>query len=70
MLLSSFIYPVAIYHLFLNDQVHAHHNFGPLTAYLSINYLDRFLSSYELPVRGKYYDTYFFNVMHVAMLAT
>ncbi|XP_018677720.2 cyclin-D4-1 [Musa acuminata AAA Group] len=31
------------------QKVHAHHNFGPLTAYLSINYLDRFLSSYELP---------------------
>lgn len=29
--------------------VQAHYNFKPLTAYLSINYLDRFLSSYQLP---------------------
>ena len=28
---------------------HDHFNFGPLSAYLSINYLDRFLSVYELP---------------------
>ncbi|KAF2299763.1 hypothetical protein GH714_003196 [Hevea brasiliensis] len=32
--------------------VHAHFGFGPLCAYLSINYLDRFLSAYELP-KGK-----------------
>ncbi|OUZ99775.1 Cyclin [Macleaya cordata] len=32
--------------------VHGIYNFGPLSAYLSINYLDRFLSVYELP-RGK-----------------
>ncbi|KAF2299768.1 hypothetical protein GH714_003251 [Hevea brasiliensis] len=31
-------------------KVHAHFGFGPLCAYLSINYLDRFLSAYELPV--------------------
>lgn len=30
-------------------KVHAHFGFGPLCAYLSINYLDRFLSVYELP---------------------
>lgn len=30
-------------------QVHAHFSFGPLCAYLAINYLDRFLSAYELP---------------------
>ncbi|XP_058096994.1 cyclin-D3-1-like isoform X2 [Magnolia sinica] len=30
-------------------KVHAHYSFGPLSAYLSINYLDRFLSAYELP---------------------
>ncbi|XP_076923342.1 cyclin-D4-1-like [Bidens hawaiensis] len=29
--------------------VHAHFNFGPLCAYLSINYLDRFLAVYEFP---------------------
>ncbi|WOL02772.1 hypothetical protein Cni_G11491 [Canna indica] len=34
------------------QKVHAHYNFGPLSAYLSVNYLDRFLSSYELP-QGK-----------------
>ncbi|KAI3877205.1 hypothetical protein MKX03_017196 [Papaver bracteatum] len=33
-------------------KVHGYHNFGPLSSYLSINYLDRFLSAYELP-RGK-----------------
>ncbi|XVE60572.1 hypothetical protein DITRI_Ditri05aG0139400 [Diplodiscus trichospermus] len=33
-------------------KVHAHFGFGPLCAYLSINYLDRFLSAYELP-KGK-----------------
>ncbi|KAH9317993.1 hypothetical protein KI387_019762 [Taxus chinensis] len=30
-------------------KVQAHYNFRPLTAYLSVNYLDRFLSSYQLP---------------------
>ncbi|XP_074555622.1 cyclin-D3-1-like [Curcuma longa] len=30
-------------------KVHAHYNFGPLSAYLSVNYLDRFLSSYQSP---------------------
>ncbi|KAH9321567.1 hypothetical protein KI387_016206, partial [Taxus chinensis] len=29
--------------------VHEHYSFGPPTAYLAINYLDRFLSSYQLP---------------------
>ncbi|XP_022772277.1 cyclin-D4-1-like [Durio zibethinus] len=33
-------------------KVHAYYGFGPLCAYLSINYLDRFLSAYELP-KGK-----------------
>ncbi|XP_044511638.1 cyclin-D4-1-like [Mangifera indica] len=33
-------------------KVNAHFGFGPLCAYLSINYLDRFLSAYELP-KGK-----------------
>lgn len=33
-------------------KVHAYYNFGPLTAYLAINYLDRFLSSYQMP-QGK-----------------
>ncbi|KAL4566062.1 hypothetical protein LXL04_030172 [Taraxacum kok-saghyz] len=30
-------------------KAHAHFNFGPLCAYLSINYLDRFLAVYEFP---------------------
>ncbi|GLJ12130.1 hypothetical protein SUGI_0185050 [Cryptomeria japonica] len=33
-------------------KVHAYYSFGPLTAYLAINYLDRFLSRYQLP-QGK-----------------
>ncbi|XWS23961.1 hypothetical protein CRYUN_Cryun28dG0060500 [Craigia yunnanensis] len=33
-------------------KVHSHFGFGPLCAYLSISYLDRFLSAYELP-KGK-----------------
>ncbi|XP_057533257.1 cyclin-D2-1-like [Amaranthus tricolor] len=35
-------------------KVQSHYNFGPLCAYLSVNYLDRFLSAYELP-KGKYW---------------
>lgn len=31
------------------EKVQQHFGFGPLCAYLSINYLDRFLSAYELP---------------------
>ncbi|KAK7351562.1 hypothetical protein VNO77_11115 [Canavalia gladiata] len=31
------------------QKVQAHFGFGPLCGYLSINYLDRFLSAYELP---------------------
>ncbi|KAK9067808.1 hypothetical protein SSX86_011919 [Deinandra increscens subsp. villosa] len=31
------------------SKVHAQLNFGPLCAYLSVNYLDRFLAAYELP---------------------
>ncbi|CAK9184789.1 unnamed protein product [Ilex paraguariensis] len=33
-------------------KAHSRFSFGPLCAYLSINYMDRFLSAYELP-RGK-----------------
>ncbi|ERN02909.1 cyclin-D3-1 [Amborella trichopoda] len=33
-------------------KVHGHYSFQPLTTYLSVNYLDRFLSCYELP-QGK-----------------
>lgn len=31
-------------------QVHSYYNFSPVTAFLSVNYLDRFLSSHSLPV--------------------
>lgn len=31
------------------QKVHSHYKFGPLCLYLSINYMDRFLSVYELP---------------------
>lgn len=30
-------------------KVHSHFNFGPMCAYLAVNYLDRFLSAYDLP---------------------
>ncbi|GMH17391.1 hypothetical protein Nepgr_019232 [Nepenthes gracilis] len=33
-------------------KVHSHYKFGPLCACLSINYLDRFISAYDLP-KGK-----------------
>ncbi|KAF8411389.1 hypothetical protein HHK36_003938 [Tetracentron sinense] len=46
-------------------KVHAHYSFGPLSAYLSINYLDRFLSAYELP-RGK---TWMMQLLAVACLS-
>ncbi|KAI0499100.1 hypothetical protein KFK09_020001 [Dendrobium nobile] len=42
-------------------KVHAYHKFGPLSAYLSVNYLDRFLSSYELP-QGKAWMTQLLSV--------
>ncbi|KAG5529571.1 hypothetical protein RHGRI_030083 [Rhododendron griersonianum] len=35
--------------VFCVQQAHAHYSFGPLSFCLSINYLDRFLSVYELP---------------------
>ncbi|KAJ8504353.1 hypothetical protein OPV22_005239 [Ensete ventricosum] len=50
-LFSSLLFSSSL--LFL---VHAHCNFGPLSAYLSVNYLDRFLSAYELP-QGKTWMT-------------
>lgn len=34
-------------------QVHAHYHFSPVTAFLSVNYFDRYLSSYSLPVKEK-----------------
>ncbi|KAJ4967461.1 hypothetical protein NE237_019310 [Protea cynaroides] len=46
-------------------KVHAYYRFGPLSAYLSINYLDRFLSTYEFP-RGK---TWMMQLLAVACLS-
>ncbi|KAJ6791843.1 cyclin-D4-1-like [Iris pallida] len=42
-------------------KVHSHYSFGPLSAYLSVNYLDRFLSAYELP-QGKAWMTQLLSV--------
>ncbi|GJW64810.1 cyclin, C-terminal domain-containing protein [Tanacetum coccineum] len=33
-------------------KVHAHFSFGPLSAYLAINFMDRFLAVYELPAKA------------------
>ncbi|XP_059653031.1 cyclin-D4-1-like [Cornus florida] len=33
-------------------KVHAHYHFRPVTAFLSVNYFDRFLSSHSLPASG------------------
>ncbi|KAK9109091.1 hypothetical protein Sjap_017151 [Stephania japonica] len=45
--------------------VHNYYCFGPLSAYLSVSYLDRFLSAYELP-RGK---TWMMQLLAVACLS-
>ncbi|KAJ0961468.1 hypothetical protein J5N97_000086 [Dioscorea zingiberensis] len=50
------------------SKAHAHYNFGPLSAYLSINYLDRFLSAYELP-KGKAWMTQLLSVACLALAA-
>lgn len=49
-------------------KVHAYYNFGPLSAYLSVNYLDRFLSSYELP-QGKTWMTQLLSVACLSLAA-
>ncbi|KAJ3676946.1 hypothetical protein LUZ60_002670 [Juncus effusus] len=49
-------------------KVHAHYNFGPLSAYLSVNYLDRFLSAYELP-QGKAWMTQLLSVACLSLAA-
>lgn len=49
-------------------KVHAHYSFGPLSAYLSINYLDRFLSFYELP-QGKAWMTQLLSVACLSLAA-
>ncbi|THU52189.1 hypothetical protein C4D60_Mb10t01370 [Musa balbisiana] len=49
-------------------KVHAYYNFGPLTAYLSVNYFDRFLSEYELP-QGKTWMTRLLSVACLSLAA-
>ncbi|WOL01119.1 hypothetical protein Cni_G09833 [Canna indica] len=43
------------------QKVHVHHKFGPLTAYVSVNYLDRFLSCCEIQ-QGKAWMTQLLSV--------
>lgn len=49
-------------------KVHAYYSFGPLCAYLSVNYLDRFLSTYELP-QGKAWMTQLLAVACLSLAA-
>ncbi|XP_020690404.1 cyclin-D4-1 [Dendrobium catenatum] len=49
-------------------KVHAYYSFGPLSAYLSVNYLDRFLSTYELP-KGKAWMTQLLAVACLSLAA-
>ncbi|KAJ8461421.1 hypothetical protein OPV22_034347 [Ensete ventricosum] len=49
-------------------KVHAHYNFGPVSACLSVNYLDRFLSSYDLP-QGKAWMTQLLSVACLSLAA-
>ncbi|CAL9115813.1 unnamed protein product [Musa acuminata var. zebrina] len=50
------------------QKVHAHHRFGPLSAYLSVNYLDRFLSSYKHS-QGKAWMTQLLSVACLSLAA-
>ncbi|KAG6506946.1 cyclin-D4-1-like isoform X1 [Zingiber officinale] len=52
----------------LIQKLHAHYNFGPLSAYLSVNYLDRFLSCHELP-QGKAWMTQLLSVTCLSIAA-
>ncbi|XP_010926356.2 cyclin-D4-1 [Elaeis guineensis] len=49
-------------------KVHAHYKFGPLSAYLSVNYMDRFLSAYKLP-EGKAWMTQLLTVACLSLAA-
>ncbi|PWZ06800.1 Cyclin-D4-1 [Zea mays] len=49
-------------------KVHAYYGFGPLTAYLAVNYLDRFLSLYQLP-EGKSWTTQLLSVACLSLAA-
>ncbi|CAL9111092.1 unnamed protein product [Musa textilis] len=48
--------------------VHAHYSFGPLSAYLAVNYMDRFLSAYELP-QGKAWMSQLLSVACLSLAA-
>lgn len=50
------------------SKVHSYYRFGPMTAYLSINYLDRFFSVYELP-KGKAWMTQLLSVACLSLAA-
>ncbi|KAK1607433.1 hypothetical protein QYE76_031106 [Lolium multiflorum] len=49
-------------------KVYTYYNFGPLTAYLAVNYLDRFLSRYELP-EGQAWTTQLLSVACLSLAA-
>ncbi|KAL9275601.1 Cyclin-D4-1-like protein [Drosera capensis] len=49
-------------------KVHSHFNFGPQCACLSVNYLDRFLSAYEIP-KGKAWTMQLLAVTCVSLAA-
>ncbi|KAJ4761052.1 Cyclin-D3-1 [Rhynchospora pubera] len=49
-------------------KVHRHYNFGPLSAALAVNFLDRFLSAYELP-QGKAWMTQLLSVACLSLAA-
>ncbi|KAF0906379.1 hypothetical protein E2562_009734 [Oryza meyeriana var. granulata] len=49
-------------------KVYTYYNFSPLTAYLAVNYLDRFLSKYELP-EGKAWMTQLLSVACLSLAA-
>ncbi|CAN6450078.1 unnamed protein product [Victoria cruziana] len=49
-------------------RVNGYYNFGPLTAYLSINYFDRFLSSHDLP-NGKGWPVHLLAVACLSLAA-
>ncbi|KAL5201417.1 hypothetical protein ABZP36_035771 [Zizania latifolia] len=52
----------------LDRQVHCYYNFAPLTACLAVNYLDRFLSLYQLP-DGKAWMTQLLSVACLSLAA-
>lgn len=49
-------------------KVHSYYNFNPLTACLAVNYLDRFLSLYQIP-EGKAWMTHLLSVACISLAA-